>query len=81
MNFIMKADTMPMIRFIRVTYSRPKFGLPPGGLHIPRLLTQKTFLPVVTQDVMKKDINTPVELENLIMMAAKMKAWFKHVGK
>ena len=33
-NFVAKADTMPMIRFLRVAYARPKFGLPPGGLQV-----------------------------------------------
>ena len=47
-NFQPKADTTPLVRFIRVTYVRPKYGLPPGGLYVPRHLTYEVFVP---QDV------------------------------
>ena len=47
-NFLRKADTTPLVRFIRVTYVRPKYGLPPGGLYVPRQLTYEVFVP---QDV------------------------------
>ncbi|ELU04827.1 hypothetical protein CAPTEDRAFT_223060 [Capitella teleta] len=46
-NFTPKADAGPLVRFVRITYVRPKFGLPPGGLYVPRVITYKTFIPSV----------------------------------
>ena len=44
-NFLPRADTTPLVRFIRVTYVRPKYGLPPGGLYVPRRLAYEVFVP------------------------------------
>ena len=67
---------MPMVRFIRVAYARPKFGLPPGGLYVPRLLSQKTFVAAMTS---QKDGH--VEAEPMATLWEKIKAWVNHVGK
>lgn len=75
MNFICKADTTPMVRFIRVSYTRPKFGLPPGGLYVPRLLSKKTFVPSMTSQA-----DGRVETESAESMFERIKRWFSHIG-
>ena len=77
-NFIHKTDTVHMVRFLRVTYTRPKFGLPPGGLPIPPLVSQKTFIPGVIE-VNQSDGSA--RLEDMNVVAMRIKAWLKNVGK
>ena len=60
-NFLRKADTTPLVRFIRVTYVRPKYGLPPGGLYVPRQLSYEVFVP---QDVSSDDETVVFESEH-----------------
>ena len=60
-NFLPKADTTPLVRFIRVTYVRPKYGLPPGGLYVPRQLTYEVFVP---QDVSSDEETVVFESEH-----------------
>lgn len=45
-NYILRVDNISsLVRFIRVTYVRPKFGLPPGGLSSPKAVIYRTFVP------------------------------------
>lgn len=73
-NFMMKSDTTHLIRFLRVTYTRPKFGLPPGGLHIPNCIKQKTFIPQIINTHFS-DFNASIESDDLFI--TRIKAWLK----
>ena len=72
-----KADTVPLIRFVRVAYVRPKYGLPPGGLRGPKVLTYRTFVPVVTEEDGGKEWG--VEYEPLTSHWERVKAWMTHI--
>ena len=76
-NFTAKADTGPLIKFVRVTYVRPKYGLPPGGLYVPRIITYKTFVPTV---VGAGTEGSP-EFEPIAVLWGRVKTWLQQSGK
>ena len=76
-NFHAKADTGPMIRFVRVSYVRPKYGLPPGGLTVPRVITYKTFLPAATGRAV---IDITPEFEPMTSLWERVRNWLQESG-
>ena len=72
LNFLPRVDTLAAtVRFLRVTYVRPKYGLPPGGLYAPRSVSYATFVPRVEE-------GDEYEMETCLLN--RMRKWLEGVG-
>ena len=70
LNFLPNSHLCPLVHFVRVTYVRPKYGLPPEGLHVPSLISQKTFMPTITT----------TDFENSVSVWNRLQIWLQHLG-
>lgn len=61
---------------MRITYVRPKFGLPPGGLNVPRIITYKTFVP----SVISATPDGSPEFESVNVLWNRVRNWLQQSG-
>ncbi len=78
LNFLAKADTAPLVKYVRVTYVRPKYGLPPGGLPVPKVLSFRTFIP---DPQSKAESDVSPEFEPLSAVWERNQEWMSRMGE